>query len=112
MNLFNEAGQRTKEVVKLRTNPDGSLHVEVGDTVLYKYMKSEKSFEEMQREGLDIAAMLSQPLKETVVPAIIYALNGQQEATLALLTGDAEQPVSYLYSQKRGTGVDQWEVRG
>jgi hypothetical protein len=65
MNPFSEAGLRTKEVIKLRTNPDGSLHVEVGDIVLYKYMKSEKSLEEMEREGLDIFEMLSQPLRDS-----------------------------------------------
>lgn len=112
MNLFNEAGQRAREVIQFRTNPDGSLHVTVGDIVHYKYMKSDRSLEEMMREGLDFADMLSRPLKETTVPAIIYTLNGQREATLALLTGDTEEPISYLYGQIRGTGVDQWEARG
>ncbi|HEY1353562.1 MAG TPA: hypothetical protein VGF67_28465 [Ktedonobacteraceae bacterium] len=101
MNLFNEAGQRAREVIQLRTNPDGSLYVAVGDLVLYKYMKS-GSMEEM----------LSRPLKETSVPAVIYALSGQHEATFALLTGDAQEPISSLYHQARGTDVDQWEARG
>jgi hypothetical protein len=111
MNLFNEAGQRTKEVIKSRTNSDGSVFVEVGDIVLYKYLETEESLEEMEMEGLSLSEMLARPLKEIVSPAIIYALDGQNKAMLALLTGDATQPLAYLDDRPRGTQVDQWQAR-